>query len=173
MDHQAFAQLLGNYGEFLGAIAVVVTLIYLAVQIRQNTESLRLGAELELSRQITEWHSRVTADPELVRIWNAAIDSESMGAEDGARFTWLVAEVFHLYEGHFEFYRKGHLSEKSWQPKIQTLLGLLQNPLVAHWWNQKRSPIGGDFREYIDSIQQNGTIDWEHKAVGNVTNDAK
>ena len=34
MDHQAFAQLLGNYGEFVGAIAVVVTLGYLAVQIR-------------------------------------------------------------------------------------------------------------------------------------------
>ena len=39
MDHQAFAQLLGNYGEFVGAIAVVVTLGYLAVQIRQNTRS--------------------------------------------------------------------------------------------------------------------------------------
>ena len=26
MDHQTFAQLLGNYGEFVGAIAVVATL---------------------------------------------------------------------------------------------------------------------------------------------------
>ena len=37
MDHRAIAQLLGNYGEFVGAIAVVVTLIYLAIQIRTNT----------------------------------------------------------------------------------------------------------------------------------------
>ena len=34
MDHQAFAQLLGNYGEFVGAIAVVVTLVYLAAHAR-------------------------------------------------------------------------------------------------------------------------------------------
>ena len=33
------AQLLGNFGEFVGAIAVVVTLGYLAIQIRQNTRS--------------------------------------------------------------------------------------------------------------------------------------
>ena len=39
MDHQAFAELLGNYGEFVGAIAVVVTLMYLALQIRQSTRS--------------------------------------------------------------------------------------------------------------------------------------
>jgi len=40
MDHQAFAQLLGNYGEFLGAIAVVITLAYLAVQIRHSKIAL-------------------------------------------------------------------------------------------------------------------------------------
>ncbi len=32
-------QLLGNFGEFVGAIAVVATLAYLAVQIRQNTKA--------------------------------------------------------------------------------------------------------------------------------------
>ena len=39
MDHQTFAQLLGNYGELIGAFAVVATLGYLAVQIRQNTNT--------------------------------------------------------------------------------------------------------------------------------------
>ena len=44
MDHQAFAQLLGNYGEFVGAIAVVITLAYLAIQIRQNTGVTRAAS---------------------------------------------------------------------------------------------------------------------------------
>ena len=41
MDLMSTAQLLGNFGEFFGAIAVVVTLIYLAGQLRQNTKALR------------------------------------------------------------------------------------------------------------------------------------
>jgi hypothetical protein len=41
MDHQAFAQLLGNYGEFVGAFAVVATLVYLAIQIK----SARVASE--------------------------------------------------------------------------------------------------------------------------------
>jgi hypothetical protein len=43
------AQLLGNFGEFFGAIAVVATLGYLAVQIRQNSNQMqkrRFGAGL-------------------------------------------------------------------------------------------------------------------------------
>jgi len=35
MDHQAFAQLLGNYGEFVGSLAILVTLVYLSIQVRQ------------------------------------------------------------------------------------------------------------------------------------------
>lgn len=34
MDHQSIAQLLGNYGEFIGSIAVVATLFYFARQMR-------------------------------------------------------------------------------------------------------------------------------------------
>jgi len=44
MDHQAFAQLLGNYEEFIGAIAAVATLIYVAQQIRQNTKATSVAA---------------------------------------------------------------------------------------------------------------------------------
>ena len=50
MDHQAFAQLLGNYGEFVGSIAVLGTLIYLAVQIRHSKELLERNQAISLSQ---------------------------------------------------------------------------------------------------------------------------
>jgi hypothetical protein len=53
MDHQAFAQLLGNYGEFVGAIAVVATLFYLARQVHHSKESVDANTQaLEESRKI-------------------------------------------------------------------------------------------------------------------------
>ncbi len=41
MSALELSQLLGNYGEYVGAIAVVITLIYLATQVRQNTRMMR------------------------------------------------------------------------------------------------------------------------------------
>jgi hypothetical protein len=35
---------LGNLGDFLGGIGVVITLLYLAIQIRQNTRQMRMDA---------------------------------------------------------------------------------------------------------------------------------
>ena len=39
MNLMDMAQLLGNFGEFVGAIAVVATLFYLAFQVRQSKEA--------------------------------------------------------------------------------------------------------------------------------------
>jgi hypothetical protein len=36
-------QNLGALGEFVGSIGVIITLVYLAVQIRQNTQSVRVN----------------------------------------------------------------------------------------------------------------------------------
>ena len=68
MDHQAFAQLLGNYGEFVGAIAVVLTLIYLARQIRdsatatktENAREIFLTTQKQLERddRLIPWVER-------------------------------------------------------------------------------------------------------------------
>ena len=56
MDLMDTAQLLGNIGEFVGAIAVVATLFYLAIQVRQskaateaNTASLRENQKIALA----------------------------------------------------------------------------------------------------------------------------
>jgi len=51
MSALEISQLLGNYGEFIGAIAVVVTLIYLSIQVRANTRSTRSQTLLQSSIQ--------------------------------------------------------------------------------------------------------------------------
>jgi hypothetical protein len=95
MDHQVFAQILGNYGEFVGAIGVVLTLGYLAVQIRQNTRSNRVSAELGTLEQLTSWIRRFSTDKDAQRIWDLVADgSEPISPEDSRQWLWLIGEFF-------------------------------------------------------------------------------
>jgi hypothetical protein len=52
---------LGNLGDFIGGIAVVVTLVYLAIQVRQNTIALRTASRQEIVRAFRD-HNRLTID---------------------------------------------------------------------------------------------------------------
>lgn len=62
---------LGNIGDFLGGIGVVITLVYLAVQIRQNTRQLRSGSAAAQTRSlegtntdISKWIGEIVASRE-------------------------------------------------------------------------------------------------------------
>ena len=45
MDQQALAQLLGNYGEFFGGIVVVVSVVYLALQLKTANVQAQASAQ--------------------------------------------------------------------------------------------------------------------------------
>ena len=93
MDHQAFAQILGNYGEFIGAIAVVVTLAYLAVQVRQNTRSMKSQYDLQVVdslQTITDADTQRlmlrAQDPNLMQLWLDGLAGKPMSEVDLHRF---------------------------------------------------------------------------------------
>jgi len=157
---------LGSIGELVAAVATMATLVFLAVQIRHGTAASRTTAELELPLKFADWHARVSAQPELARIWDAAAeDFESLGPEEVRRFRWIVAELFLVFEGQYYAYRGGLLSERSWLTKRDTMLGLLENPILSEWWLSRMTPFSEEFRQEIDTNRGGSDVSWVHQSV--------
>ena len=155
---------LGAIGEVVGAVGVIATLAYLAVQIRQNTRSLRASSELGLSQQSADWMSRMAAQPELSRIYDmAAEDPSSLTREETARFRWVVGELFLIYEGHYQLYRTGHITESSWKGKDRVMQGFLQNPVIAEWWAKRMTPFSDEFYDHIEESRTSFDGSWVHQ----------
>ena len=55
----------GAVSEIVGAIAVIITLIYLAVQIRQNTSQIRNEGHARITESYNEILSQLLDDDEL------------------------------------------------------------------------------------------------------------
>lgn len=77
MDLVTTTQVLGNVGEFIGAIAVVATLFYLALQVREGKKATEANTEsLDQSRQVAMaqvLQNRVRTNVEISR-WVAESD---------------------------------------------------------------------------------------------------
>ena len=59
---------LANMGQVIGAIAVVISLIYVALQIRQNTNAVRSATAQSVHEHFASWYHLIAADAELSRI---------------------------------------------------------------------------------------------------------
>ena len=126
MDHQAFAQLLGNYGEFVGAIAVVATLFYLAMQVRHSKESVDANTQsLDESRKVqmaATYQARVenmsensrlmVSSTELAEIHTKVVEAgwPSLGALDKLdsvernRFRhWIQLQFLNIENLHYQY----------------------------------------------------------------------
>jgi len=160
MDHLSFAALLGNYGEFLGAIGVVVTLGYLAVQIRHNTRSNRVSAELECLKLLTDWVGRVSASKDAQRLWDLVADgSEPLSTEDSRQYIWLAGEFGWISQTAFIQHKRGFLSSEAWAEFERMQVGMLQYELTKEWWQNRETPYSDEFVSHIDSALK-GVAEW-------------
>ncbi len=147
---------LGALGELVGAIAVVVTLGYLAAQIRQNTSAQRSNSSLETTRAFTDWYSIVMADAELVRIFSAGFqeDAETLSNDDRGRFVWMMAALTSRIELMYSQHRAGLIDDDRWLKYRGIVLGCMENQVVKEWWDSGATVFGSDFVDEIESAQK-------------------
>ncbi|MEN8185392.1 MAG: DUF6082 family protein, partial [Myxococcota bacterium] len=132
---------IGAIGEVVGALAVVISLVYLGYQVREGARASQAETELEAARMWSDLHGQVARDPELARIWDAAhTNPEGLSDLDRQRFVWFVAQYVFLVEGLFNQRERGFLSTDTLDPHERTLRGMFQNPIVREWWSSGVSP---------------------------------
>ena len=135
MDIQDLAQLLGNFGEFFGAIAVVVTLVYLAGQLRQNTKALRSASYEHWSLQASNWANYMGQHAKELAELMDVTSLDQLTAEQNNYLAGLVTLVMNQAETAFLKHRAGVLEGSVFESRIRAIEDFHErNPLVREAW---------------------------------------
>ena len=172
MDLMSTAQLLGNFGEFFGAIAVVATLIFVGVQVRQSTAASRLsGTQAAMHSWIAVSLAVVNSEPlrrahqtgiyPELRDWGFAVNDED--------FEVMVAFLnagLKAVESNYLQWRDGNLSDDLWHGYRATLtLSFSANRYFNQYWENARLMFSPDFRIVVDEIRTIAESRREHFAA--------
>ncbi len=120
---------LGNIGEFIGAIGVVLSLFYLAIQIRQNTRqleqntrSVRSSSFHAASIAVGSYISPIAENEALAEILDRGMDGESLTRTDQTRFDALLSRLFAAYEVLFYQHRDSLVGPELWESRARNLV---------------------------------------------------
>ena len=146
---------LGNLGEFIGSIAVLASLIYLALQVRQATKWQRHAAALDRATSLTSpFFSSSELPAVLAKIM--AVDGLHPMAKAMVERYDLTPEEAILWQRHLGLVWMGieadySLSGESRELKntIRTLITFPDNQV---YWEHNDS--GSDFREYVKGVRE-------------------
>jgi len=142
---------LGAVAELVGATGVIATLFYLAVQIRQNTRSIRAAAFQETMRDITAVADLAAQQPELSRVYLEGLNGlEKLSAEDRQRFGAFMLAFIRRVENLVYQTEQGLLDPDSWEGLREALRRIFARPGAVAWWEQSRHAFNRPLQNFVD-----------------------
>ena len=138
---------IGAFGEWADAIVVIITLVYLARQIKQNSEVSRLAM---YSNDIDSYIQRdhVTTNESLAAAWSKAIeDPKAMTASEMIRMDSLLLSVLTELARRHYLYEQGFYKVSAKSMASQELALYFGNEYSQAWWaiNKQNTHVGPPF----------------------------
>jgi len=148
---------LAAWGEFLGGIAVVVSLVYLASQIRQNSKLLRASTASATTATSADFSSLVVQDSEVARILREGMaDRSSLSEDDMQRFDALLGMAFTANNQEYQFFVDGVVARSIWENRTLALRRQLRLPGFRQWWTEWGDIYPEEFQNVIDGLIREG-----------------
>ncbi len=136
---------IGAVGEILGGLAVLITLIYLTQQIKQNTRSQSIATYEAAMSGYNDVQTFIASDVESASIWRrGGVEPASLNQDEAVRFEMMVRNYSNQVYKLLRLYEHGALPEAEWNNTIDESKQLFQLPGFADFkQNNTISPIYG------------------------------
>lgn len=147
--------------DIIGVVLVIASLIYVAQQVRQNTDMIRAESRNAIFHSHQQDLYTVLENPEIMR---GIAENQDLD-EQHIRFAcWLTA---HFRIGEHEWFQResGALDETAWQSYSSAFTIALSNERTRAWWNLMKQAYDKRFVEEVDHLVK-------HSDVGNLIEEA-
>jgi len=153
-------QSLANLGEVIGAAAVVASLLYLALQVRQNSKAQRTENYARALERVSAFQAVLSQDNDLARIFAKGVwDTSKLTGLEKIRFTWSLYEAFGSFEFMFHTYETDEIPEEVWNRWSQTVAWWLIFPGVRQWWMNRPVNFTESFTSFVESVIRENPTD--------------
>lgn len=139
--------------QVAGGMAVIASLIFVGVQIREQANATRAQTEQAIA---ANWMALTQIIAENADSFAAGLVSTSetfADLDDGARLRFLSAmfALFKHYENMYLQFEKRRISHDEWEPWSNHIQMYFHQPGVQIWWGLRKSAFSPPFRAFLEA----------------------
>ena len=147
---------IGAIGEIVGAAAVVLSLLYLAIQLRQSNRLVERAAVKELISDRAEYNKFVSADAELNSLyWKGMKTPDQLSESEWLRYLNLYAPMARQLEAVYLDISNGFLSESRCESELNSMKRWISQPGPQKYFAELGDGFDPDFMEAVAKFGQN------------------
>ena len=142
---------LGSIGELIAAIATIATLLYLAIQIRQNTKSVQ---STNYSTWMDAIHGINHVHLEIAEFLDDALNARrELTPEEFWKWHIHQAQFFYAIEAAYLFHMNGTVDDQFFESRMRSGKYSLTLPGSRAWWTEWAEHLYDE--RFIDYVEKN------------------
>src|SRR5262245_19199499 len=146
---------IGAVSELLSAIGVIVTLAYLALQIRQSNKIASWQSHQASVIGFSRHASEIVRDADTARVLRVGLlDMKSLGSDDLVRFQYCLTDAVLMFKDILDAHDKGLFDQATYQAWEAYIAAILNMPGGDIWWSENRTNFIERLREVIDGAKR-------------------
>jgi len=140
--------------QLVGSIAVVLSVLYLALQVHQSTRVARLATQDAAATALREVTKPLMENADLERIWRVGLeDIAALSVEERARFFHAAYQFLKAFETIHFHYVYGLMDRQLFEGWHGLLRHYIVAPGMAHYWKLRPDIFSERFRNFVDSLE--------------------
>jgi len=145
---------LGNLGEFVGAMGVIVSLVYLAKQMQQNTISVRAASFNSMVENSLRLLEHAFIDSEFAAfLHKAESDPSALTPAEKLRWNSYMTAAYRHFGNLVYQQRVGALDQEMWKSYERTLKNHLRVPSWRSWFEENQELFSESLIEHVERLE--------------------
>src|SRR4051794_10606931 len=141
--------------QLIGSVAVVFSVLYLAIQVHRGTAIAKLAAQDAAATALREVTKPFAENAELARIWRVGLeDLDALSVDDQARFFHSTYQFLKAYETIHFHHVYGLMDEQIWQGWCGLLKHYIVSPGIERYWEVRHDLFSERFQQFVAGLDR-------------------
>ena len=146
--------------QVVAVAALVPSVLYLAVQVRQNTLQARANAAYQFLEATGSINAVPMGNKETARVIRRGLEDISvLDADERLQFVWFIGQHLTTHSTVYELYRNKTMPESQWYPIKKDILTLMAtNGGRTIWDDFAVDGLSPDFVAYVKALLASASV---------------
>lgn len=144
---------ISDISQTLGSVALVVSLIFVGIQIRQNTTATQATSHHAISEALNRINLVWARDGDVTKLWLSGMqDRRALTAEERWRFDSTARAYFHVCETMYTQAALGAGHQGIVRAEENGIKAVFSSAGIREWWLENEFGFSSEFRTYIENL---------------------
>lgn len=153
-------QAVGAVTDIIGVIVVAPSLVYLALQVRQNTAQMRASATNQYFEASKDLNLALITCKQTASVYRRGVgDFEALDEDEKTQFMFYVGQFYQSFSNMYDLWTEKTLPDTAWHPIRKHLISMMAQPGLRHVWEAwARDGLEPRFVDYVDKLASSGEV---------------